>query len=103
MPTPTPVITGKDGAVTLGGGAVNGKITEWRMATTTKVAETDGCGDPYVTRRFIRGDYTLDIEFHAFDQAAWDLHQVMVGTEVVYALKRKSADTNPYATGTALV
>ena len=97
------VITGKDGAISLGGGAVNGKVTLWELEVTSKNVENDGAGDARVTRTHLREDFTIRGEAYALDQADWDLDQALVGTSSAIALKRKSADTNPYASTTALI
>lgn len=98
----TPVITGKDGVVSLAAAAINGKLSDWKIKTSSENVENSGAGDAFKTRSHVRGDYSIDVEMYAFDQAAWDLHAGLIGTDVVYALKRKSTDTNPYATGTGL-
>ena len=99
----TAVITGKDGAISLGGSAVNGKILEWELTSESKNVETDGMGDAWIPSVHIRNKWTVRGRAYALDQADWDLDQGLVGTEAVISLKRKSADTNPYFTDTGLL
>jgi hypothetical protein len=97
------VITGKDGAISIAGGAVNGKVTNWKATYTSKNIDNDGAGDAVVTRTHLRKDWTITGEFYNPDQTDWELGQDLVGTAVVLALKRKSSDTNPYITTTGLI
>lgn len=96
-------ITGKDGAASIGGSAVNGKVLGWKLGFSSKNVETTGAGDSVIERVHLAKDWKAEIEFEAIDQASWDQHQSLVGTSATVSLKRKSADTNPYATGTGLV
>lgn len=96
-------ITGKDGAVTFAGSAVNGKITDWKLVKRSRNVEGTGAGDSYVERLHLVQDWEANVEWNAPNQASWDQHQDLVGTSVAVALKRKSGDANPYASGTGLV
>lgn len=95
-------ITGKAGAVTFAGSAVNGKITNWRMTKRSRNVEGTGAGDTLVERVHLVKDWEVEVEWNAPDQASWDQHQDLAGTSVAIALKRKSGDANPYASGTGL-
>ena len=97
------VITGKDGAVTLGGGAINGTVREWMWEGNSKSVETDGMGDAWIPSVHIRSSWKATIRALAPDVADWDLDQGLLGTAAAVALKRKSADTNPWFSDTGLV
>lgn len=96
-------ITGKDGVVTIAGGAVNGKLIDWTLEDTGKNVETTGAGDSYVERIALQKDWKLTATYRALNQATWDLLAGSVNTAVAFALKRLSSDTNAYAAGTGLM
>lgn len=96
-------ITGKDGAVSLGGGAIIGKVLEWTFEQTSRNVETGGAGDSHQERIHLRMDWEGSARCEAPDQANWALGQTLVGAAAVFAFKRKASDTNPYVTGTGLV
>lgn len=96
-------ISGQDGAVTIAAAAVTGKITNWDLNVTSKNFESPGAGDDWMERVHLLSDWEASVEFNAPDQAAWDLHQGLVGTNAALALKRKTGDANPYFSATGLV
>lgn len=96
-------ITGKDGSISLGGSAVNGKVRSWRLTYEGTVADTTGAGDAVEEQTPLRKRWRISGEFVALDQADWDLDQGLVGTIAAIAVKRKSADTSAYASGTGVV
>lgn len=95
-------ITGKDGAVTFAGAAITGKLTRWRLRSRSNHVDTTGAGDVTPERIHLTLEWEAEVEWNAPDQASWDLHHGLVGTSAAIALKRKSGDTSPYATGTGL-
>lgn len=97
------VMTGKDGAVSLGGGAVVGKVVDWEMTYSSKNVDNDGAGDAVVTRTHLRKDWVAKLEFYVLDQAGRDLSASLVGTSAALALKDKTGDTNPSISTTGLV
>jgi hypothetical protein len=97
------VITGKDGAISLGGGAVNGKVRSWTLNYTSTNVDASGAGDAVDELVHLRKNWVISGEFLALNQADWDLDLSLVGTAAVVSLKRIAADTNPFATGTGLV
>jgi hypothetical protein len=97
-----PVMTGKDGAVSINGGALVGKVTDWKANYTSKNVENDGAGDAVVTRTHLRKDWTVTIEFYVLDQASRILGAALVGTSATFALKDKVSDSNPSVSGTGL-
>jgi hypothetical protein len=97
------VITGKDGAISLGGGAVNGKVRSWTLNYTSTNVDASGAGDVVDELVHLRKNWVISGEFLALNQADWDLDLSLVGTAAAVALKRIAADTNPFATGTGLV
>lgn len=96
-------ITGKDGAISIGGGAVNGKVRNWRLRYEGTTADGTGAGDPVDELVPLRRNWIISGEFVAPDASDWDLGLTDVNTAVVVALKRKVADTNPWATGTGIL
>lgn len=97
------VQTGKAGAIVLGAGAVNGKVIQWDCNLEDIDVVSRGAGDLYQTRENLALDWFIEGEFLALDQADWDLGQGLVGTAATVSVKRKSGDTNPWATGTGKV
>lgn len=96
-------VTGKAGAVTLAGSAASLRIQSWALSQEIRTVEDTAAGDTLVGRLALFLDYTIEIEGAAHDQANWDQHAGLIGTNVAFTLKRKSGDTNPYASGTAMV
>jgi hypothetical protein len=96
-------ITGKDGAVSIGGGAITGKVLEWVFQQTSRNVETGGAGDTHQERIHLRLDWEATARCEAPDQANWDLREGLTGTAAVFSFKRKASDANPYVTGTGLV
>lgn len=95
-------ITGKDGAVTLPSAGLTGKLTRWRLRSRSNHVDTTGAGDVTPERIHLTLEWEIEFEWNAPDQAGWDLHHGLAGTSTTIAVKRKSADANPYATGTGL-
>lgn len=95
-------LSGAAGAVTFAGGAITGKLLGWKLRSKSKNIETTGAGDTVVERIHLVKDWEAEVEWVAPDQASWDMHHGLVGTNAAIALKRKVSDTNPFATGTGL-
>lgn len=98
-----PVMTGKDGAISLAGSPIVGKVTNWRVNYTSKNVENDGAGDAVVTRTHLRKDWTATLEAYVLDQAGRDLGAGLVGTSIAMALKDKSGDAAASVSSTGLV
>ena len=100
-------ITGAAVAASVDGSTWNIKVQEWELEMRAETAEDTAAGDVYVSKVPTFGDYEVTLRGEVPDQAA--RHVINAGTEshfataVVFALKHKSSDTNPYVTGTALV
>lgn len=100
-------VTGKDGAITWGGGAVNGKILEWEMEFTSESADDRGAGESWAGRLGTFADWRGRFRCYALDQADWSLSSTTAETSLInatttFALKRKSGDANPWFTTTGL-
>lgn len=100
-------VTGKAGAITWGGGAINGKIQDWRVEFTGQNVGDRGAGEDWESRLPLFSDWTATFTAFALDQADWSLSSAAAETSLINAtstisLKRKSGDTNPWFTATGL-
>lgn len=100
-------VTGKDGAVTWGGGAINGKLQNWTLNFTAEETVDRGAGESWQSRLPVFNDWEATFEAFALDQADWSLSSAaaetaLIGTTTTLSLKRKSGDTNPFFTATGL-
>lgn len=100
-------VTGKDGAVTWGGGAINGKLQNWTLNFSSNEVDDRGAGESWASRLATFNDWEVTFEAFALDQADWSLSSAaaetaLIGATTTISLKRKSGDTNPYFTATGL-
>lgn len=104
-------LTGQAGAVTLfgttPGTALNIKLTSWKYRGEIDWVDDTGAGELFESQVAVRKRYRVDVEGIVPNQAARHLFDAdeaaFTGTTTTafFALKHKSADTNPYVTGTA--
>lgn len=100
-------VTGLAGTVTWGGGAINGKLTEWECEFTAEPVVDRGAGETWQSRVPLFSDWRVRFTAFALDQADWSASSATAETALInatttIALKRKSGDTNPWFTTTGL-
>lgn len=100
-------VSGKVGTVTWGGGAINGKLQNWKVNYTGEMAVDRGAGEGWQSRIQLFNDWEATFEAFALDQSDWSLSSstaetALIGATTTLALKRKSGDTNPYFTTTGM-
>lgn len=100
-------VSGKAGAVTWGGGAINGKLTNWEANFSAEVIVDRGAGEDWQSRIPNFADWEVTFEAYSLDQADWSLSSAAAETALINAtttisLKRKSTDLNPWFTATGI-
>lgn len=97
--------TGAAGAVTWGGGAINGKLQNWGLNLSAETVSDRGSGEEWQSRITTVKDWEATFEAFVLDQADWSLSNTtaetaLIGATTTISLKRKSGDANPYFTAT---
>jgi hypothetical protein len=101
-------VTGKAGAVTFAGGAITGKLTEWMFELTGSNVVDRGAGEDWQSKVPTFSDWKATFKALATDTTEMSITGTssdvsLVNTSVAIALKRKSADTSAWFSGTGLV
>lgn len=100
-------LTGKAGAVTWGGGAINGKLRNWKLTFDGETVSDRGAGEDWESLLSLFSNWEVTFTAYALDQADWSLSSTasevtLINATSTISLKRKSADTNPVFTATGL-
>lgn len=105
-------VTGKAGAVSLSAVDQNGKLTEWNLEVRSENVVDRGSGEVAQSRVHLYTDWRATFRALLPDLVDMGIVTVatvpksavdLVGTEAAIALKIRTADTNPYFSGTGLV
>lgn len=101
-------VTGKAGAVSLAGGAITGKLTEWSYELTGNSVSDRGAGEDWDSQAPTFSGWKATFKAYAADQAEMSItgttsDVALIDTVAAIALKRKLADTNPWFSASGLV
>lgn len=98
-------VTGDAGSISVAAGVLNGKFQGWETDFDANLISDRGGGEVWESRNRTHADYTVRGKVLAPNDANWAFLETefLAGVPVVFSLKRKTGDAQPYMTGTAQI